>query len=157
MRFERWKEWSTSEGAIDELVEFIGCGGANENLAAWARMMDFPYMTVLWWLQNDRTRLARYNQAREFRAERIADEIAELADEPPERQLDGKVDAGSVRDKQLRIETRKWLASKLYPRRYSEKVAIGGSDELPPIQTNATGQLSISPAEAYQRLVKGES
>ena len=33
------------------------------------------------------------------------------------------------------MDTRKWLASKKAPRKYGDKVAIGGADDLGPVQT----------------------
>ena len=32
------------------------------------------------------------------------------------------------------VDARKWVASKLKPRRYGDKLALGGADDLPAIQ-----------------------
>ena len=34
----------------------------------------------------------------------------------------------------LRVDARKWLAAKLAPKKYGEKIAVGGADDLPPIK-----------------------
>lgn len=34
----------------------------------------------------------------------------------------------------LKFDARKWAASKLAPKQYGDKIAVGGSDEMPPIQ-----------------------
>jgi hypothetical protein len=34
----------------------------------------------------------------------------------------------------LKFDARKWAASKLAPKQYGDKIAVGGSDDLPPIQ-----------------------
>ena len=33
------------------------------------------------------------------------------------------------------MEARKWLASKMAPKKYGDKMAIGGADDLGPVQT----------------------
>lgn len=151
-RRRRWIAWSRADGAIDELCEYIGSGGASHNLYQFSQAHGFLHTTMLRWLDADPKRLAQYNQAREFRAERIADEIAEIADEPIPRALTG-LDSAAVADKRVRIDTRKWLASKLFPKRYADKHIVGGADDLPPVQSHVSGELKLTPAEAYMRML----
>lgn len=40
-----------------------------------------------------------------------------------------------IQRSKLRVDTRKWLASKMAPKKYGDKVAIGGADDLGPVQT----------------------
>jgi ribosomal protein S7 len=44
------------------------------------------------------------------------------------------VDSTAVQRNRLRVDTLKWAASKMNPRRYGDTLAIGGSEELPPVQ-----------------------
>ena len=46
-----------------------------------------------------------------------------------------KTDTEAIQRSKLRVDTRKWLASKKAPRKYGDKVAIGGADDLGPVQT----------------------
>src|SRR3954453_15720833 len=65
--------------------------------------------TVRGWAREDRDGFsACYRLAREIQLDYWADEIVHLAD-------NGELDP---RDRQVRIDTRKWLMSKLAPRRY---------------------------------------
>jgi hypothetical protein len=154
-RFERWQAWSQAPGAIEELCNFIANNGVHGSLSAWCRDHDFPFMTVQWWIEGDAERSRMYERARQVRADAIADAIVAVAYEPPERTLQGSVDSGSVQDKRVRIDTLKWAAGKLAPKRYGDKVQLGGAEDLPPIQQQVSGQLTISPSEAYRKLIGG--
>jgi hypothetical protein len=63
----------------------------------------------------------RYRSARQMLLEYWADQIVDIAD-------DGELDP---RDRQIRTAVRQWLMSKLAPRRYGDKVQIGGDPESP--------------------------
>ncbi len=66
----------------------------------------------------------QYACAREDQADYLADEIVDLAD-------DEKIPADSRR---IRVDARKWVASKLRPKQYGDKLALGGADDLPAIR-----------------------
>jgi len=76
------------------------------------------------WLRKDEERSARYDQARIERTHRYADEIAEIADE-----VVGQ-DMTAIAAARLRIDTRKWIAGKLYPKMYGERVHTEHSGEI---------------------------
>ena len=152
-RRNRWLAWCGKPEAMEELAEFIGSGGVTAHLKAWCRQQDFPYMTVLGWINADAGRSHLYELARQARADNIADEVVDVSRLPPERTLQGSVDSGSVQDKRVQIDTLKWAAAKLHPKRYSEKLAVGGADDLAPVQHQVKGELTISPSEAYRKLI----
>jgi hypothetical protein len=83
-----------------------------------ARKPEFPSERAIYaWLVAHEPFQQMYARAREQRVERWADEIIELADEP--------VPAGdnaAVQRARLRVDTRKWLMSKLAPRKYGDRV-----------------------------------
>lgn len=89
----------------------------------------------------------QYARAMEARADKFAEEILEIAD-------DGRNDTyvtengeatnhDVIARSRLRVDARKWLAAKMAPKKYGEKVAIGGADDLPAMQTVA-GVYSLS-------------
>ncbi len=84
------------------------------------------YSTVTAWLRQDGSgeRQAMYAQAREAQADYLADEIVAIAD--------GAGDPARVRN---RVDARKWVAAKLRPRVYGDKLALGGADDLPAIRS----------------------
>jgi hypothetical protein len=63
----------------------------------------------------------RYRAARQLLLEYWSDEIVSIADD----------EESDPRSRQIRTGVRQWLMSKLAPRRYGEKVQIGGDPENP--------------------------
>jgi hypothetical protein len=73
--------------------------------------------TVRVWLALDAEFAAQYARAREEQADYYADEIIEIADTAEDANL-----------ARLRIDARKWKASKLRPKKYGEKLDLTSDD-----------------------------
>lgn len=71
-------------------------------------------------LERDVAAQERYARARSAGMRAIADETIAIADDPD---LDPN-------DKRIRIDTRKWLLSKLVPKQYGEKLDVAHSGEV---------------------------
>jgi hypothetical protein len=87
----------------------------------------------------------RYARAREIYAASIFDEIIEIADESHsdvEIGEDGKVFTNNevVQRSRLKIDARKWVLSKLEPKKYGDKLEIDGN-----LNQKITQILSIDP------------
>jgi hypothetical protein len=79
---------------------------------------DMPAsQTVRVWLALDAEFAAQYARAREEQADYYADEIIEIADTAEDANL-----------ARLRIDARKWKASKLRPKKYGEKLDLTSDD-----------------------------
>lgn len=85
--------------------------------------------TVFRWLATHETFRDMYAHAREEQAETLADEIVGISDERETRVvMDGEGDAVVVFDStavarnRLRVDARKWVAAKLKPRKYGDKI-----------------------------------
>ena len=101
------------------------------------------------WLTKDKAFLDKYEKAREEQADTHADEISDIADERP----DGSMEASTFNARQrLRVDARKWTASKLKPKKYGDKMAIGGASDLPPIRLITT---DMTPEQAYHLMLGG--
>jgi hypothetical protein len=50
----------------------------------------------------------------------------------------------TVQVDRLRIDTRKWAMARLAPKKYSDRLAIGGSADMPPIQTQSVTRIDLS-------------
>jgi hypothetical protein len=81
-----------------------------------------------------------YTRAREDQADTYADEIIAIADEPPEvvavtdkhgALIEHKLDGAYLQWQKNRIEARKWTAMKLKPKKYGDKVVVGGAPGEP--------------------------
>lgn len=77
------------------------------------------WTTIFKWRRSNPDFDHAYAQAREMRAELWADEIIEIADEPAK-------DMAAVTRARLRVDTRKWLLSKLLPKVYGDKLEVHG-------------------------------
>ncbi|MFA7278739.1 MAG: hypothetical protein WC100_01430 [Sterolibacterium sp.] len=89
------------------------------------------YTTVLRWLQKHEDFGANYARARESRADLIADQILDIAD-------DVTVPSDVAR---VRIDARKWYAGKLKPKAYGDAVTLKGDKESPLAAITVTTQV----------------
>ena len=91
--------------------------------------------TIHNWLRDVPEFREGYARAKEMVGEALAEQIIELADELPGSYFDAegnkRVDAAHVAWTKLRIESRRWLASKLKPKVYGDKTQVTGEDGGP--------------------------
>ena len=115
-----------------------------ESLKGMCEDEDMPSRsTVFKWLAENKTFSDMYARAREEQADTIFDEIIEIADDGRNDWMErrGEEDAGwvtngeNIQRAKLRIDTRKWMAGKLRPKKYGEKLELehGGSIALQPV------------------------
>jgi hypothetical protein len=71
----------------------------------------------------------QYARAMRTRWEVKAHELEELAD--ADCFFEGKPDNALVQQARLRVDTRKWLLSKMLPKKYGDKVTLTGDPEAP--------------------------
>jgi hypothetical protein len=128
------------EADLAAMCDHIGTG---KSLRSWAKKAGFDHCSVLRWLRADpEGRLKVYREARLLQTDVQMDELIDLADEAVPSDEHGRMDSAAVNDKRLRIDTRKWIASKMHPTVYGDKVGIdanvtGNLAELPPDQIMA--------------------
>jgi hypothetical protein len=122
LAFAEWAAGAAS--AIEEVCDWVETRGADGHLLAFSRIKDFPYTTLRDWIAADSSRAQAYATARERRADVMAEELIAIADAEPSRTPQGAVDPAAVAHQRLRVETRRWAASKLAPRRYGDKVEV---------------------------------
>jgi len=77
--------------------------------------------TVFRWLWANIEFRDQYERAREAQADTLADEITDIADD---------AEGDPQRDK-LRVDARKWVASKLKPKKYGDKTLLGSDPDNP--------------------------
>lgn len=110
----------------DALCELIASGSS---LVSACRDCEIGMTTVFRWLSEAPDFREKYTRAREAQAEHYAAEIVDIADEAevqqvvtPDGVVDFKLDATAVARNKLRVEARKWVASKLLPKKYGDRV-----------------------------------
>lgn len=99
----------------DSLCAWVAQG---RSLRSWCRQNDREPMTVYRWLREHKDFFARYSRAHEDRADSLADEIVEIADESQFGTLE------QIQAARLRIDARKWIAAKLRPQKWGEAQAV---------------------------------
>lgn len=73
---------------------------------------------VLRWLTEDEAFREQYTRAREAQADKLADEIVDMADAAIGKSSE------EVQARRLAVDARKWVASKLKPKKYGDKVDV---------------------------------
>ena len=89
--------------------------------------------TAMEWLRDHADFADLYARAIEQRADWLAEDIIDLSDQPLPRLDDGRIDGGRVQQMRLQVDARKWIASKLWPRKYgeaSQNIQINGGQVL---------------------------
>lgn len=95
------------------------------------------------WLKDNAEFREQYARARERQADLLAAQIIEIADTPvigikKKTNEKGEVETTEgdmIEHRRLQVDARKWAAGKLAPKKYGDKLGIGGAEDLPPIQT----------------------
>ena len=133
-----------------------------ESLRSICRDEDMPApVTVMSWYMSQPDFAEAYTRARERQADTYADEIISLADEcrvgeKTEETIDGKgvsttktITADMVERTRLQIESRKWFAARVAPKKYGDRVTqeISGPDGGS-IQTRVTVEFVEPPKAA---------
>lgn len=84
--------------------------------------------TVFEWLASDMQFRSAYQIAKQLLAETLADDILEISDDASgdfiEREEGPAFNAEHVQRSKLRVDSRKWLAAKLAPKRYGDSTAL---------------------------------
>lgn len=88
--------------------------------------------TVFRWLGQNAEFSDQYARAREAQADLYVDEMVDLSDTPQigrktKRTVDGKLEvmtADMIEHRRLQIETRKWVAARMRPKKYGDKLDV---------------------------------
>jgi hypothetical protein len=134
---------------MEPLADAICTGLAQgKSLKSVLKAPGMPSMpSVFSWLRQDPAFSLAYDRAREQQARAFADELSELAD-----QASG-LDAAGVNAMRLRVDTRKWIVSKMLPKEYGDRVDVlhaGGISVSAVSRALATVKPITFDAEGYE-------
>jgi len=103
--------------------------GEGESLRSICRDDAMPALsTVFRWLVGDREFQEQYARAMDARAMLLAEEILEISDDSSGDAVTDpetgaiRMDAEFVARSRLRVDSRKWLAARMSPRKYGDKI-----------------------------------
>ena len=113
-----------------------------EPLVQMCRDEHLPHVSTIYrWLARHPDFCDTYARAREEQADTLADQIVQIADERPEVNpiIDNKtgelirieLSSSYIAWQKNRIEARKWTAMKLRPKKYGDKLELGGDPNNP--------------------------
>jgi len=126
---------SYSEELADEICLRLSYG---EGLVKICRDEHIPARsTVILWLLKNKTFSDKYAQAREAQADFLLEELLDIADATEGDMLldkdgnpTGKVNHENINRSRLRVDTRKWVITKLAPKKYGDRVEEVAKEEL---------------------------
>lgn len=131
---------SYNQEIASEIIERIVLG---ESLRSIVKDEHMPVIsTVFRWMSHNDEFSKQYARAKEEQAEAFADEIVAISDEEHITVKDHEggltevtFDSVAIARNRLRIDARKWVASKLKPKKYGDKLELSG-DPNSPLQVN---------------------
>ena len=132
----------TIEILFDEILNDIAENGTSLYLALKSRLSS---RTFYEYLDDNEDRIKKYARATELRAEKMAEETLEIADSLGDDVIqtpDGRIIENQrvINRDRLRVDTRKWLLSKLHPKKYGDRTVLAGDKENPLFQRNVIVQ-----------------
>lgn len=109
-----------------------------KSLRAICKREDMPALsTICRWLSNNKDFQEQYTRAREIQAELLADEIIEISDDGSKDEVEHPMVEGAtmtnyenIQRSKLKVDSRKWVASKLLPKKYGDKQEIQHTGQI---------------------------
>lgn len=132
------------QNIADQIVSWISEG---KTLREFCRQEGIPvYSTIYDWMDKDEEFATRIARARLIGEEVIHQECLAIADQTQmgvivTDKADGSTEtktADMLEHRKLRIDTRLKLLAKWNPKKYGDKLALGGATDLPPLQAAIT-------------------
>lgn len=127
---EQMCDWIAEPKSLRQIADEL----STDELTVWPA-------NILNWFHDDDERSKHYARAMELRALKLADEIIEIADDVTgdmrvDKDGNETVDYEAIQRSKLRVDTRKWVASKLLPKVYGDKQQIDHTSDGKPISVN---------------------
>jgi len=130
--------WEFDQTIADEICERLSKGQSLRKICGVGRDDFLPgQSTVFKWLDDNAAFAKQYARAREAQADTYVDQIIDIADGKPveETLVDAEVPESDPQRDRLRVDARKWVAGKLAPKKYGDKLDLAA---------NLTGELGVT-------------
>lgn len=122
-----------SDQLAEAICERLACGESLRKICL-DEAMPAQSTVYKWLLDPERADFVeQYTRARELQADTLFDECQDIADDGSNDYMgeDEKYNGDAVQRSRLRIDTRKWMAGKLRPKKYGDKTLIGSDPDNP--------------------------
>lgn len=117
------------ESLWDRLLNDVAHGAAFTS--ALRQCPDSPsYPSAKRMLAADPALNARYRAALEDRADSLIDQLLDLADAPIPEGLEGAAKTAYIAHLKVRLDARRYIASKLFPRQYGERLEVAVTNQI---------------------------
>ncbi len=142
----------------EELADSI-CDAISMNMLSLrtiCKTNGFPVpSTIFRWLEEHQSFRDKYTRAKEMQAEVMAEEILEISDDSTGdvvfTERGPAQNTEFINRSRLRVDARKWLASKILPKKYGDKVDVTSGGEklstLPPVVQVFSGAPPMASSE----------
>lgn len=114
---------SLSEAILKEM-ETTSCSKA-------CKVAGVPISTFMGWLDENKILAEQYTRARTLYPDNLIEEAMELADEDVPTDDRGRTDAGLVQKRREQINLRKWIAARMKPKKWGDRLTLAGDEEQP--------------------------
>ena len=137
-----------NQETADKVCELLEDG---KSLRVAATEVGQSARTILNWTKQNPEFLTQYTGAREVGYKLLADELLSISDEKDvEVKYDGEdtrldLSPTAIARNRLRVDTRKWLLSKMLPKLYGDKLELSGDPDKP---VHVVGLIELVPLVA---------
>lgn len=117
-----------SDDLIDQIMLRIASGESMNKICTEDSMPTRA--TLFRWISENEDVRKKYELALSLRADWVFEEIIEIADEAVGTTQNGSMDSGAVAKQKLQVDARKWVLSKMAPKKYGDKIenTVVGAD-----------------------------
>jgi len=111
---------------VNDICDSVSNGIATRNAILKNKI---PFKTFYEWIDADGIKSKQYTRATELRAELMADELMTISDSTADDIIIDErgneiINHNVIQRDKLRIDTRKWLMSKMMPKKYGENKSV---------------------------------
>ena len=111
---------------VNDICDSVSNGIATRNAILKNKI---PFKTFYEWIDADGIKSKQYTRATELRAELMADELMTISDSTADDIITDErgneiINHNVIQRDKLRIDTRKWLMSKMMPKKYGENKSL---------------------------------
>lgn len=125
----------------DRIPEILSMMAEGESLRKCCKALDVPIGTFLGWVDADSVLAEQYAGARARMLDAQAEALEEIGDQAAV--AESAVEVAGLR---LKSDNRKWLLSKLAPKKYGEKLELAGDPANPLHVINKIERVIVRPA-----------
>lgn len=129
---KRGRPTDFTQSLVDEICNRLATG---ESLRSVCRDEKMPCgQTIFNWFRTQKGFVEQYARAKQESADALAEEIVDIADDSLKESKtgDAKRAGAKVQAMRLRVDTRKWIMSKMKPKKYGDKLDLTSDGKVLP-------------------------